>query len=454
MGLLAKVSGKERIAFPDIGPLILDYLSKEGLTNYEELAKINPYDSKLRFLGEKLVAWVNQARNMLAEEIIRDVVVNDDIFVTCAKVYDEDVTEKCVLTRLGMYHLYLQVNRVELPDALEFEFSLKPEHEKYAIGPWLEYKQNARTYRSILARTEEAPIARPLRPLEYGGLLSIFGRTLLDVGQVRLAKELLLHLLFAEKLHCLIIGEPSSPAKSSLAFLLARFPARHVRHFCGDKDGAEVLSEKVAAARPDVIIVERPELATGSERGVLHQIMAEQSITIPSRDGLTTHPVTANVYAYTYPAGGEWKSLSKASTKSQIAVPTDILKDFHCVLLAEAYTVDELQKISRALNTLTSPSEDEVNTLRSCLQAAREFHPASSPIPEAAIALLTALHEQRKRIGIPITPQIQRGILEMAKARARMRMREMISGMDFDAAIQLMKASLITCGFREKRKRR
>ncbi len=451
---MAKVSGKERVALPDIGPLILNYLSKEEIHNYEDLARVNPYDSKLRFLGEKLVAWVNQARNILAEEAIRNVEVNDQISVTSSKTYDEKLTQKCILARLGMYELYLRMQRRDLPDAYEFVFSINPEHERYALGPWLEYKQNARTYRYILARAEEAPVARPVRQLEYGELLSIFGRVLLDVGQVRLAKELLLHLLFADKLHCLIIGEPSSPAKSSLASLLVKFAVRPLRHVCGDANGGEMLSEKAVVVNPDVIVIENLRSATPDERRVLQEIMVDQGITPNSGESAEAHPIKANIYAYGYPEGEEWRNLSKASTtRLQIAVPTEMLKNFHCVVLAEEYNANEMEKIARSLHSLTAPSQDEVNSVRRSLEAARSLSPDSGTLPESIIQLLTSLNKQRRRLVIPVTFQIERAIIELAKAKARMRMSQKLAPADFDSAIQLMKTSLITCGYLEKVRR-
>src|SRR5579875_1062131 len=129
---------------PGLGSIASRILSDHHVRNLSDLARLDPYDERFTKLGEDFPRWVLHARNIIADEIIKNVEVRSDVIILCtSKIYDKEATLKSVLGRLGVYYIYVDSEAIEKGDEYEISIRLKPEQYAFAQAQWNEYKANA-----------------------------------------------------------------------------------------------------------------------------------------------------------------------------------------------------------------------------------------------------------------------------------------------------------------------
>jgi len=445
-GAVAKVSGRDRINIPDMGGIALSHLMRHGVKTFADLARTDPYSYNLRFLGEKLEGWVNYSRRVIADEVIKEIHIGDSIIVRCSKEYEAELTLQAVKTRLGIYEYYVETDRRELPDMYEFIFTVNRQHRQYALGSWLEYKQTARALRERLkgAVREEVHRIEEVKVMPYTELLSLFAPEVLDVGDVGLVKETLIHLLFADRLHVMVVSEPSVAAKSTLRRAAERYVKRFINHHCGSSMSSADLAEAFSSMSEGVLSLEGLDAMTAEEKMVIGDLLSEQKVKVSLQGETFEYPAKLNIYAQANPKS------SRRRGKGVLPVEEKVLKEFHCVIFARPYTPAEFEKILRFIPVARRPDEEQCRAVRRFVEMGRTIQPEHDGPPDEVYDFLKAVYRQRDRLAVPITPELEKGVIELSKAHSRIRLSGRVTRDDFLYGLKIIQACLETCGYQPK----
>jgi hypothetical protein len=444
---MAKKLGKDQIEIASLGAIAKNQLAQRGVQTFEDLARTDPFNYALRFLGDKLEGWVNFARQVLADEVIREIHVGDPITVRCAKTYDIDLTLQAVKARLGVYEYYVEVSRRVLPNLYEFIFTINQQHRQYALGSWLEYKQTAKMLDQNLHQNGAKEAAAPLKEVKeipYPELLSLLAPEVLDIGDVPLIKEALLHLLFADRLNVLIVAAPSVGAKTLLRNALERYAPALYNHYCGSSDRHVDFAEALSGVGEGVLTLAGLDSMTGDEKVVLYDILSSQKVNIRPQGDTYEYDAKITIYAQAAPAASTGRG-----KHSKLTLPVDekFLEYCHCIIIAKPYSAAEFDNLTRFIPTAKKPGEEAVKKLRNYLQRARSIQPTHDGPPEEVYEFLKAVYRQRDKLPIPITAELENGIIELSKAHSRIRLSSRVTRDDFLYALRLMEACLERLGF-------
>ncbi len=445
------ITGRDKINIQGIGAIELNHLAQRDVKTFEDLARTDPYNYGLRFLGDKLVGWVNYARRVIADEVLKEIHVGDTITVRCSKTYDIELTLEAVKARLETYEYYVEVDRRVLPSMYEFIFTINREHRQYALGSWLEYKQTARLLREkmlIGGEKKEEPPKEEMHEIPYKELLTLFAPEVLDVGDVPLIKEVLLHLLFADRLNVLVASGPSIGAKTTLRNALERYASSFYSHHCGSSLDQVDFAETLAAMSEGVLSLEGLDSMTAEEKMMLYDILSSQNVKMRLPSEVREYSSKINIYAQvSLPDVSAAKKTGRRSVKASLPVDEEFLEYCHCIVFARPYSAAEFEELTRFVVGVESPDEEGVKRLRSYLQKARSIQLEHDGPPEEVYDFLKQVYKQREKVAVPVTPEIVKGVIELSKARSRMRLSPRVTREDFLHGLNLVKRCLETCGY-------
>lgn len=453
---MAIFSGRDRVSIPGVSTMLLNRLAQEGILSFEDLARTDPNNSRLRFISDKLEVWINYARKMIAEEVIRDISVGrdkDTITVKCSKVYDVFFTLETVKAKLEIYEYYVDVDRRISDNYYELIFTINKEHRQYASGSWYDYVQRAESIKKISASPKvDEPLNEDVKEIPYSELLSFFAPEILNFGDVPLIKEVLLHLLFADRLNVMISSNPSVSAKTSLGRALLHYASASYSHNCGSRFSVEELANMMCELNEGVVLLQGLDSITAEEKTVLSSMLSLQKAEMSQRFG---EDCSTKINFYAQSNAFENKSNRKTSKKNanSIVIDSELLQFFHCVVIASQYSVTEFDAISRFISKASPNSGDESKKLNIYLQKARSIQPNHDGPPEEVYDFLKTVYKQREKIAIPVTPEIGKGVIEIAKAHSRIRLSPRVTREDFLYALGLVQECLKTCGFQPVEKK-
>jgi hypothetical protein len=415
------VKPTDPLSIPGVSQAQLMALRSQGIETYLDLARVNPYDPKFKAYGEEFPRWVNSARALIADTVVRRVEVGEFIVVEAQRLYDRDLTLKAVASRLGVFPQYVEEDVKVSDDLYQITYRRRLD-EPLSLGPWLEYKMNARLYGAYL-RSSRSASPRPLeKPASLEEVLSWFIPGEVG-GDAALAAELTLVTLLSDELHLALIERGFVVSSFLLRALERAVPYLHLH--CGGHMRAGELAEVFSSG--GVVFVEGLEHCTGEEALVIGEAVRRGRVTLPVKGQSVEYVLPARVIAV---AGADayipeapsrvGRLLSKFPLRLHVREPSG----------EEAY---EMLKASRAL------AGDE--RLPRYLSAARlvkvRVMPPPPAVEEAARGLLSQAAATAALHPYPVNI-----VLEAAKARCRARLSDTPTYEDYEYGLKLLQRVL------------
>ena len=125
--------------------------------------------------------------------------------------------------------------------------------------------------------------------------------------------------------------------------------------------------------------------------------------------------------------------------RQQLPFSVPLLRRFHINLFTRAYTEDEFDKINRFItrNGANKPLYDRelLNDFSKYLDEARDIEIQINKIPEKVFSFLKNVKRMERNLITPITPELAKGVLEIAKANARIRLDSEITEDDWSHVV-------------------
>lgn len=281
-------------------------------------------------------------------------------------------------------------------------------------------------------------------------LYKLIAPHILDVGPVPLIKESLLYQIFADKLHLLVVSDPSSGAKSSYRKTLPSIcPFGYA--IAGGRSTQVGLAEEMMRLGEGIIQIDEIDKALPNEKLVLHDVMQFGVLKITKHNLQKEYPTKVNIYAICNPRGGHWLNYGNTEMmKDQIkTLSQPLLRRFHIAIFGRDYTPEEFDEVNRFKSQTKHKNpiltKEQIDFFNEYIPKAREITPKGK-FPEAIYTFLKNLKIFEHDIITPITPELEEGIFEIAKAKARIKLSKKISDADWHETLKFFLKCLRTGG--------
>lgn len=269
------------------------------------------------------------------------------------------------------------------------------------------------------------------------------------------AKEAAAWQLFSpERFHILLLGDPGT-GKTEILRGAAQFA--NISSFglgsgtsgvglVGAKKGKDFVKGILPRAHKGVCCIDELNLMKSRDRGSLLNAMEKGFVTY---DKGTTHKhiqAETRILATANPKGDRFVGDSIEFLKEQLPFDPALLSRFHLVFFIRRPTKEEFLKITRHLVS-KQPSKittDDINFVRDYVAFANklnvEFDKSLEPV---MTDFFDDLKEHEDEYLIELSPRLVLGVVRMAKARARMSLREKVLHEDLVVVLDVFKKSII-----------
>ena len=255
---------------PGMGSIASRILSDHHVRNLSDLARLDPYDDRFTKLGEDFPRWVLHARNIIADEIIKNVEVrNDVIIVSTYKVYDREATLKSVLGRLGVYYIYVDSEAIEKGDEYEISIRLKPEQYAFAQAQWNEYKANASLLQELKKQKLLSSRWKTLKDID-----NELGKELAGMKDLLLYSKLCFRAQLVKGMNILAIWKANSINRTYARLFVQNFIPRARVILLGDDENSRLGEVMLSCKEGSLLFVDDWEKAKSEERRILMEAMA------------------------------------------------------------------------------------------------------------------------------------------------------------------------------------
>ncbi|GBE54787.1 MCM2/3/5 family protein [archaeon BMS3Bbin15] len=356
--------------------------------------------------------------------------------------------------KLRVFEIFLEANNFK-PIQIEFE---EIEIKKEDVEKILEFSKSSDVYEKIIASI--APHIFGYSKIKEAIMYQLFSApqiNLPDGGKVR------------GDSHIILMGEPATGKSELLQYVAkelaprgiyasgrgtsgAGLTAAAVKDEFGDggwslEAGALVLADKGIAC-----IDEFDKMET-NDRSAMHEAMEQQSVSIAKAGILATFRSRCSILAAANPKYGrfdDYKALSE-----QVNLPPSILSRFDLIFFVRDDPSTTRDVARHILDTAVSPESVipplSPEFLRKHIAYAKqnvfpELSPEAREVIENFYVQMREKAQQAEDMPIPLTARQLWAIVRLSKARARVRLSNIVTADDAETAIGLVKASLAQAG--------
>lgn len=284
---------------------------------------------------------------------------------------------------------------------------------------------------------------------------------ILDLPVTKLIKESICYQLFADRLNFLCVGSAGSGAKSSMRFSLQKLLPLNF-DYIAPTGVTNVGIRELAISFSDfgLVIIDEMGRLDNDDIKCLWDIMQAQTVKIDKHGYHKEEKTPINILCLSNPKGnyGEWANYGKVETmRLQLPYEKSLLRRFHFNIFTRSYSEQEFDAINRFIlkqgKDKPSYDEDFIKEFNDYINVARSINInlENEKIPEHIFNFLKNVKRLENYIISPITPELARGVHQIALAKARIRMSEDgISKEDWSGTVDFLIRTLQTGGLNRR----
>ncbi|MFH0870444.1 MAG: hypothetical protein V1866_05305 [archaeon] len=282
-------------------------------------------------------------------------------------------------------------------------------------------------------------------------ILSLIAPNIIGLDDVKRAG---LYQLFAsDKVHILLLGDPSTGKTVVLRSIAELAPISSFGLGSGSSkagltvtfSGKEMIKGLLPLADNGIACIDELNLMQNPDRAGLLNAMEKGFITYDKGNNHIQIDARAKVFASANPDGDKFIGRTIEVLKKQIPFEPALLSRFHLVFLIRRPSTDEFLKITDKLIKEGETHIDEHNRgfvkayIEYALSKEVSFDKSLSSLIQGFVADVKG--DEDKFI-IEVTPRMVMGIMNMAKARARLHLREKVEKEDIVAVLKVFNSAL------------
>jgi replicative DNA helicase Mcm len=274
------------------------------------------------------------------------------------------------------------------------------------------------------------------------------------VGFETVKKAAALQLFSPEHIHILLLGDPGTGKTQILSAATELAPKSSMGLGSGTSGvglavtvkGKEVLKGLLPMADQGLCAIDELNLMKEESRASMYNAMEKGFVSYDKGGHSYKFDARVSVLATANPKGDKFTGTTVEQLKKQLPFDPALLSRFHLTFLIRKHGIDEFKKITKALlsKTKTSLSKKETEFLKSYVKHAHSIKEVKLPkrFEEDIVDFIAEIKKNEKEYLIEISPRLVVGFSRMAKASARMELRNEVTKKDVDLIKHIVTESL------------
>lgn len=276
-----------------------------------------------------------------------------------------------------------------------------------------------------------------------------------NVGQVPLIKEALVYQSVADKFNCFVCGSPGASAKTSYKYNLSKvLPSFQYFSYSGHQTKIG-LSEVIRRLREGVLFIDELDKGSGNDVSILRDVMQFQTLKMDKYKQHKEFDAKVNVFVTCNPKGNNdrWRAYGDPSMmKEQIPLSNSMYRRFHISIFSRDYNHEEFDKVNKhkvKYKGKNGIDKEKAEWMRDKILDLRQLNPEIN-VPESVYQWLKKLKYFEGQIVSVISNELIEGVLEVARANARLRESDKIEMCDWKRTLRFFHKCFETGGLNNK----
>jgi len=181
------------------------------------------------------------------------------------------------------------------------------------------------------------------------------------------------------------------------------------------------------------------------EKAQLLNIMDKQFISYDAKKAHSRYDINTSVLAYANPVNDKFESLELENIKSKLPFNSDFLSKFNLVFIVREINLDHFAEIAERILTADKAklNSADIRFIQKYVYYARKIKVKIPPkLGEMLRDFAVSLKQQEETSPFSVTENTVSGILRLAKASARMELRDTIEAKDLERVFSIYKKAL------------
>ncbi len=272
------------------------------------------------------------------------------------------------------------------------------------------------------------------------------------VGFMEIKKAALLQLFSTEKLHILLLGDPGTGKTEILRSVNELSPISSFGLGSGTTGagltitfkGKEISKGLLPMADKGICCIDELNLLKKEDVGSLYNAMEKGFVTYDKGGKSTKFDARVRVLATANPKGDRF-SENLTKIKSQLPFDQALLSRFHLIFFIKKPSKEKFLTITKKIlsQEKTEIKNDDKQFIKEYIEYAESINVSFDKSLEKEILLFVdRIKDEEKKFLVEISPRLVVGIMNMAKARAKMFLRSKVSSEDLEYVLEIVKKSL------------
>jgi len=362
---------------------------------------------------------------------------------------------------------YLGKKKTRVMKGLVKERKAVIEHESFSLGglidtlelPKLVAKKQTAEAKSLVAEANAK-----IKEKTEETLFSEFAKNVHDkcsqmiapniVGFDTVKKAVALQLFSPEHIHILLLGDPGTGKTQVLSAATDLAPVSSMGLGSGTSGvglavtvkGKEIVKGLLPMADGGLCAIDELNLMKEESRASLYNAMEKGFVSYDKGGHSYKFDARIAVLATANPKGDKFVGSTVSELKKQLPFDAALLSRFHLTFLVRKHGMEEFKQITKALlnKKKQSLSAKEQEFISSYVKKAKSIGDVKIPkkFEQEIVDFIADIKENEKRYLVEVSPRMVVGFSRMAKASARMELRDSVVEKDVQLVKQIVKESL------------
>ena len=273
------------------------------------------------------------------------------------------------------------------------------------------------------------------------------------MGMEEIKQAAALQLFSTEPVHVLLLGDPGTGKTEILRSASQLAPISSFGLGSGTSGvglvatvkGSEILKGILPQADGGLCAIDELNLMKDESRAGLYNAMEKGFVTYSKGGSHHRFDARVNVIATANPRGDKFIGDDLKGLKKQLPFDSALLTRFHLMFVVRKPDLKQFTEISRRIvrNEKKTVSEADADFVKAYVGTARKLNVRlPKDLEDEIVAFAEKLKMNEKRYLTEISPRIVVGLMNLAKASARLELRDAVTKQDLDRVTHIVEKSL------------
>ena len=275
-----------------------------------------------------------------------------------------------------------------------------------------------------------------------------------NITGLDIVKEAALLQLFSEQLHILLLGDPGIGKSDIMKSITDIAPISSFGLGSGTSSaglavtikGNTIMPGLLPMAHEGIAIIDELNLMKSEDRASLYNAMEKGFITYDKGGNHNVFDAKINILAAANPIKDKFIGVKLEDLKKQIPFDSAMITRFHLVFLIKTPGVTQFSEIARRIveQDKKKMNEKDLNFIKEYIDFAKQIKvDFPKEFQKEVVEFSRELKEKEKNFVVEVSPRMILGLVRLAKASARVELRNKVEKRDLDKAKEIIKTSLI-----------